>query len=94
MCKLIRIFYGHLVENSSEVINAEHCVEEAKKLAIDFAKEILRTKIKCYKSGRIGEESNFDVINTPELDLIFGELELNGDKLLDEFIENKYITNG
>lgn len=72
--------------------NAEDIAEEAKKIAIEFAKKLMETKIYACGEGKIGNIGQ--TINSkipPEYDLMKGELMINGDKLFEQFIEEYYV---
>lgn len=70
----------------------KECAEETKKIAVEFAKKLMETKIYAYKEGKIGNIGQ--TINgkiPPEYSLMKGELIINGDKLFDKFIEEYYV---
>lgn len=83
MSKLTKIFYGHIVGHASDALNAELCVEEAKKLAIDFERWV-----------NTHYNVNEDGLSFCKYNLRVRQDGLTKEQLLNEFIENKYITNG
>lgn len=66
--------------------NAEDIAEVAKKIAIEFAKKLMETKITALRG--INDEP--EVRNSPDYALMKGELIINGDKLFEQFIEEYY----
>ena len=66
--------------------NAEDIAEETKKIAIEFAKKLMETKITALR----GMNDEPEVRNSPDYTLMKGELIINGDKLFDKFIEEYY----
>lgn len=82
-------FDKDVVKTQDELI-----AEEAKKLAIEFAKKLMCTEVCSARSGRV--ESGFECsvkyphAVPPEYSLMYGELARSGDKLFDKFIEDYY----
>ena len=67
------------------------CVEECKKIAIEFAKSLMDSEVTEQRSGKIGQIGNTVNAYVPsEYALMKGELVRNGDKLFDKFIEENY----
>ena len=62
------------------------CTKETKKIAIEFAKKLMETKITALR----GMNDVPEVRNSPDYALMKGELMLNGDKLFEQFIEEYY----
>jgi hypothetical protein len=67
--------------------NAEDIAEEVKKIAIEFAKKLMETKITMLR----GMSDKSEIRNSPDYALIKGELIINGDKLFEQFIEEYYV---
>ena len=65
--------------------------EEARKIAIEFAKSLMGSEISTHRSDKIGETSKEVTKYTPpEYPLMKGELIMNGDNLFNYFIDNYY----
>ena len=71
--------------------NAMSSAEEARKIAIEFAKSLMGSEISTHRSDKIGETSKEVTKYTPpEYPLMKGELIMNGDNLFNYFIDNYY----
>ena len=67
--------------------SSKPCAEETKKLAIEFAKKLMETKI----TALMGMNDESEIRNSPDYALMKGELMFNGDKLFEQFIEEYYV---
>ena len=81
--KQLRQLYNEIMEDDRE---CKSPAEVAKKIAIEFAKKLMETKITSLR----GMNDEPEVRNSPDYALMKGELIINGDKLFDKFIEEYY----
>jgi hypothetical protein len=91
-----------LVKKYKEIINEEIicwgdyevgitdklCAEECRKIAIEFAKELMKSKVKIAREGIIGGAKVVYSITPSEYTLMEGELIKNGDELFNEFLKS------